>query len=96
MSTYEFIEALKVEVSEDVFVRLMDKLEPLIDQKLRNNAFSSEQAAAYLNCSPRKLQEMCRRKEIRFFKIGVDYRFRQSVLDEWIAEQERASCSSTV
>ncbi|WP_025690914.1 helix-turn-helix domain-containing protein [Paenibacillus zanthoxyli] len=95
MSTLDFIETLKSEVSEDVFVRLMDKLEPLIQQKLHHNAFSTQDAAAYLGCSDRMLQLMCKRGEIKFYKIGTDYRFRQKVLDEWIAEQEKASCSSS-
>lgn len=96
MSTLDFIETLKAEVSEDVFVRLMDKLEPIIQQKLQHNAFSTQEAAAYLKCSDRMLQQMCRERKIRFYKVGIDYRFRQTVLDEWIAEQERASCSSSV
>jgi excisionase family DNA binding protein len=96
LSTLDFIETLKTEVSEDVFVRLMEQLEPLIQQKLRHNAFGTQEAAAYIGCSDRMLQLMCKRREIKFYKIGTDYRFRQSVLDEWIAEQERASCNSEV
>lgn len=96
LSTLDFIEALKTEVSEDVFGRLLQKLEPLIQQKLKHNAFSTPEAALYIGCSERTLQLMCKRGEIRFYKIGTDYRFRQSILDEWIIERERASCSSSV
>lgn len=94
MSTSDFIETLKSEVSEDVFSRLWDRLEPLVKQKLNHNAFSTREAAIYIGCSERKLMRMCKTGEIKFYKIGVDYRFRQTVLDEWMAEQEKASCTS--
>ncbi|MGF6358041.1 excisionase family DNA binding protein [Paenibacillus sp. 4624] len=94
MSTSDFIESLKAEVSEDVFQRLMDKFEPLIVQRLKHNSFTTQEAASYLNCSDRMLQLMCKRGEIKFYKIGTDYRFRQTALDEWITTQEQ--CTGTV
>lgn len=94
MSTLDFIDTLKAEVSEDVFQRLLDKLEPLIIQRLNHNSFNTQEAAAYLKCSDRMLQIMCKRGEIKFYKIGTDYRFRQTALDEWITAQEQ--CIETI
>lgn len=88
MSTLDFIEVLKAEVSEDVFSRLMEKLEPLIQQRIHNNSFSTKEAAAYIGCSTRQLQEMCKKGIIKHYRIGVDYKFRQIVLDEWVKRQE--------
>lgn len=88
MSTLDFIEVLKAEVSEDVFSRLMEKLEPLIQQRIHNNSFGTKEAAAYIGCSPRQLQEMCKKGIIKHYRIGVDYKFRQVLLDEWIRKQE--------
>lgn len=89
VSTADFIEALKAEVSEDVFQRLMERFEPEIKQKLFHNVFGIKEAAAYLGCGVRTLQMMCKRKEIKFYRIGTEYRFRQSTLDEWMKEQEQ-------
>ena len=52
--------------------------EPLLD---------SDQAAAILQLHPKTLQKMTRRREIRALQIGKVWRFRASVLDEWIQQQ---------
>jgi excisionase family DNA binding protein len=52
--------------------------EPLLD---------SDQAAAILKIHPKSLQRMARRGEIRALQIGRVWRFRASVLDEWIQQQ---------
>ena len=52
--------------------------EPLLD---------SDQAAAILKIHPKSLQRMARRGEIRGLQIGKVWRFRASVLDEWIQQQ---------
>ncbi len=49
--------------------------EPLLD---------SDQAAAILLLHPKTLQRMARRGDIRALQIGKVWRFRASVLDEWI------------
>ena len=52
--------------------------EPLLD---------SDQAAAILKIHPKSLQRMARRGDIRALQIGKVWRFRASVLDEWIQQQ---------
>ena len=53
--------------------------EPLLD---------SEQAAAILQLHSKTLQKMARRREIRALQIGKVWRFRASVLDEWIQQKQ--------
>ena len=52
--------------------------EPLLD---------SNQAAAIMRIHPKTLQKMARRGVIRALQIGKVWRFRASVLDEWIQQQ---------
>jgi excisionase family DNA binding protein len=52
--------------------------EPLLD---------SDQAAAILKIHPKTLQRMARRGDIRALQIGKVWRFRASVLDEWIQQK---------
>ena len=52
--------------------------EPLLD---------SGQAAAILKIHPKSLQRMARRGAIRALQIGKVWRFRASVLDEWIQQK---------
>ena len=52
--------------------------EPLLD---------SGQAAAILLLHPKTLQRMARRGDIRALQIGKVWRFRATVLDEWIQQK---------
>ena len=52
--------------------------EPLLD---------SDQAAAIMRIHPKTLQKFARRGEIRALQIGKVWRFRASVLDEWIQQK---------
>ena len=62
-------------------------------QAFPTNAFAAEplldsnQAAAILLLHPKTLQRMARRGDIRALQIGKVWRFRASVLDEWIQQQ---------
>ena len=62
-------------------------------QAFPTNAFAAEplldsgQAASILKIHPKSLQRMARRGEIRALQIGRVWRFRASVLDEWIQQQ---------
>ena len=62
-------------------------------QAFPTNAFATEplldsnQAAAILKIHPKSLQRMARRGDIRALQIGKVWRFRASVLDEWIQQQ---------
>jgi excisionase family DNA binding protein len=52
--------------------------EPLLD---------SNQAATIMRIHPKTLQKMARRGEVRALQIGKVWRFRASVLDEWIEQK---------
>jgi excisionase family DNA binding protein len=52
--------------------------EPLLD---------SGQAAAILKIHPKSLQRMARKGDIRALQIGKVWRFRATVLDEWIQQK---------
>jgi excisionase family DNA binding protein len=52
--------------------------EPLLD---------SNQAAAIMQIHPKTLQKLARRGTIRALQIGKVWRFRASVLDEWIEQK---------
>ena len=62
-------------------------------QAFPTNAFAAEplldsnQAAAILKIHPKSLQRMARRGEIRALQIGRVWRFRATVLDEWIQQK---------
>ena len=52
--------------------------EPLLD---------SDQAAAIMRIHPKTLQKFARRGEIRALQIGKVWRFRASVLEDWIQQK---------
>jgi excisionase family DNA binding protein len=52
--------------------------EPLID---------SEEAAAIIGIHPKTLQKMARRGQIRGVHVGKLWRFRASVIEEWISRE---------
>ncbi len=91
-ATSEFIEVLKTEVSEDVFERIWEKAQPLIEKRLYNNSFNLKAAAKYIGSSEEHIRGLCRKRKIHFYKIGNEYRLRQTVLDEWMINQERINC----
>lgn len=45
-----------------------------------------EQAAAYLRVSPGYLAQLCRANRAPGFKVGRKWRFKKSVLDQWLME----------
>lgn len=53
-------------------------LEPLLD---------TDQAAAIVRIHPKTLQKLARRGVIRAVQIGKVWRFRASVLEEWIQQK---------
>lgn len=92
VTTSDLVEAIKSEVSEDVFARIWDKAEPLILKRLHNNSFNLRGAAKYVGASEEHMRSLCRKRLIRFYKVGNEYRLRQTVLDEWMQSQERENC----
>jgi excisionase family DNA binding protein len=74
MSDLSFKPARKPQVSELTFEQLLD----------------SDEAAALLKIHPKTLQKMARNGEITGVQVGRLWRFRASVLNEWL-EQKMAS-----
>jgi excisionase family DNA binding protein len=74
MSDLSFKPARKPEVSELTFEQLLD----------------SDEAAALLKIHPKTLQKMARNGEITGVQVGRLWRFRASVLNEWL-EHKMAS-----
>jgi excisionase family DNA binding protein len=44
--------------------------------------------ADYLGCSQSMIYRLLKRKEIPAFRLGSDWRFFRSAIDEWIAQHE--------
>jgi excisionase family DNA binding protein len=74
MSGLSFKPARKPQVSELTFEQLLD----------------SDEAAALLKIHPKTLQKMARNGEITGVQVGRLWRFRASVLNEWL-EHKMAS-----
>jgi excisionase family DNA binding protein len=74
MSDVSFKPARKPQVSELTFEQLLD----------------SDEAAALLKIHPKTLQKMARNGEITGVQVGRLWRFRASVLNEWL-EHKMAS-----
>jgi excisionase family DNA binding protein len=74
MSDLAFKAARKPQVSELTFEQLLD----------------SDEAAALLKIHPKTLQKMARNGEITGVQVGRLWRFRASVLNEWL-EHKMAS-----
>ena len=49
------------------------------------------EVAAYLKVHPKTIYGLAKRKELPSFRIGREYRFRLSEIDEWITKRARAS-----
>jgi excisionase family DNA binding protein len=53
-----------------------------------SNVMTVQDLAEYLHCHYITVYRLCQRREIPGFKIGSDWRFLKSALDEWIAKGE--------
>jgi excisionase family DNA binding protein len=49
------------------------------------------EVAAYLKVHPKAIYRLAKRKELPSFRIGREYSFRLSEIDEWITKRARAS-----
>lgn len=87
METVSFIEALKADVSFNLEKVLLEKLTPMIKQKLSANVFDLKEASQYLKVSESTLRRMIAEKEIPFFRIRGQLFFRQADIDCWIEAQ---------
>lgn len=60
----------------------------MVNKDNKDTGMTPEEVAEYLNCSAYTIREMSRRGEIPHYRIGKLYRYRKSVLEKWIIEQE--------
>ena len=56
----------------------------LREEKMDDEILTVEELARYLKISERTIYELLKKKEIPGFKVGATWRFKKSVIDEWI------------
>jgi excisionase family DNA binding protein len=49
-----------------------------------------KQFADYLKCHPSSLYRLIRDGDVPYFRLGGDYRFQKSTIDNWIRNKTRA------
>lgn len=52
--------------------------------------YDIEDAAKLLGCGTWKLRQLCKQGDIKYFKIGNRYRFRELSIIEFIEKQEKS------
>ena len=62
-------------------------------EKVQRTTLTMREAAEYLGISYWLINQMVRRKQIPFCKIGGKYLFRVQALDEYLSNQEKESLS---
>lgn len=62
-------------------------------EKIQRTTLTMREAAEYLGISYWLINQMVRRKQIPFCKIGGKYLFRVQALDEYLSNQEKESLS---
>lgn len=87
MSTGDLYQALRNEISEGLEQKLLDRLIPMIQEKLYANIFDLKEAAAYLHISESTLRRMVVAGEVPYFRQRGQYFFRQIDLDQQIDRQ---------
>ena len=75
--------------------RMPDSLRPDTSAITFERVLNTEEAAALLQIHPKTLQKMAREGTVPAFRIGDLWRFRASLLDEWLrsgVSSNRHSC----
>jgi excisionase family DNA binding protein len=54
---------------------------------LENDILTLEEVAAYLKLKPQTIYTWAQEKKIPAVKLGKEWRFRRSIIDEWILMQ---------
>ena len=87
MSTSDFIEILSADIANGIEKKLLEKLVPLIEQRIYSNVFNTEEARKYLKVSVRTLRRMVSANEVPHFWQRGQIFFRQSDLDSYIDDK---------
>ena len=67
-------------------------------RKVSDEIFNVSTLAHYLHCHPSTVYRLLKDKKIPAFKLGSDWRFQRSAIDEWIARLSSADlpvCAAT-
>ena len=60
----------------------------------KSELMTAEETCRYLKITPRTLYRYLRSRQIPAFKLGKEWRFVRSDLEQWIRESTRATLSS--
>jgi excisionase family DNA binding protein len=77
----------KIEILEELEVRIWERLEPRIQQELLSRIMSIIQTAEYLHVSEQTIRRLIREKEIPSFKVRHQIFIRLMDVDSWIEKQ---------
>jgi len=56
-------------------------------QSLENEILTIEEVAAYLRLTPQTIYRWAQEKRIPAVKLGKEWRFRRSIIDQWLDAQ---------
>ncbi|ODA08701.1 helix-turn-helix domain-containing protein [Paenibacillus polymyxa] len=90
-STAGFIEALRVEIKQELRDEILAELKPDIERLLYANVFDFAGACRYLKVSDSTLRRMVKDGEIPFIRNRTLIHFRQIALDKWLEEKEQCT-----
>ncbi|MDK8189001.1 helix-turn-helix domain-containing protein [Paenibacillus sp. UMB7766-LJ446] len=90
-STTDFIEALRVDIKQELRDEIMAEIKPDIERLLYANVFDFSEACRYLKVSDSTLRRMVKNGEIPFIRNRTLIHFRQIALDKWLEVKEKSS-----
>ncbi len=90
-STTDFIEALRVEIKQELRDQILSELKPDIERLLYANVFDFAGACRYLKVSDSTLRRMVKNREIPFIRNRTLIHFRQIALDKWLEDKEQSN-----
>lgn len=90
-STTDFIEALRVDIKQELRDEILAELKPDIERLLYANVFDFAEACRYLKVSDSTLRRMVKDGEIPFIRNRTLIHFRQIALDKWLETKEKSN-----
>ncbi len=89
--------AMYEQIVAEAAERVRKELEETFVRSYQDRTLNSREAADHLGISTQTLYKLCAEKRIKHIPVGSlrstkpEFRFRQSVLDTWMREQEEKS-----
>ncbi|CAM3935166.1 MULTISPECIES: helix-turn-helix domain-containing protein [Paenibacillus] len=87
MTTTDFIEALRADISSGLKAQILAELQPEIERRLYSNIFDFKEGMRYLKVSESSLRRMVAEGEVPHFRQRGNIYFRQIDLDKHIENQ---------